>query len=106
MEDPLIKKIETILFDHSVVIFMKGTPEFPQCGYSLRACEILRNAGVKDLFSVNVLLDDALWNALEDYTKCATVPQIFINRKFIGGCEDITEMHESGQLDQLLDECR
>ncbi len=106
MSNPLIKKIETLIQDHPVTIFMKGTTEFPQCGFSARACEILKAAGVKGIYAVDVLSDDPLWGALEEYTKWPTVPQIFIAGKFVGGCDIVTEMHENGELEKLLDQCK
>lgn len=81
---------------------MKGTPQFPQCGFSSRACQVLKAAGVKDLASVDVLSDDPLWEALEEYTQWPTVPQIFIGGKFIGGCDIISEMYENGELQSVL----
>ena len=100
--NPLLKKIEDEVKAHQVVIFMKGTPSFPQCGFSSRACQVLKAAGVKDLGSVDVLSDDPLWGALEEYTKWPTVPQIFIHGKFVGGCDIISEMHEKGELEDIL----
>ena len=87
---------------NDVVLFMKGTPQFPQCGFSARACQVLKAVGVKDMASVDVLSDDPLWGALEEYTKWPTVPQIFINGKFVGGCDILTEMYERGELQELV----
>lgn len=102
MAHPLLSKVEEIVRSKPVAIFMKGTPEFPQCGFSARACQVLKAAGVKDLASVDVLSDDALWEALEEYTEWPTVPQIFIKGKFIGGSDIVMEMHERGELQELL----
>jgi monothiol glutaredoxin len=104
MPHPLLSKIEETIRSKPVVIFMKGTPDFPQCGFSSRACQVLRAAGVagKDLGSVDVLSDDPLWEALEEFTKWPTVPQIFIHGKFIGGCDIVSEMYERGELQGAL----
>ncbi len=104
MSNPLQAKIEEKVKQNPVIIFMKGTPEAPHCGFSAKACEVLRAAGVKKLASVDVLSDDDLWGALEEYTQWPTVPQIFINGQFIGGCDIVTEMYERGELQELLKE--
>ncbi len=102
MPHPRIPEIETLVKSKPVVIFMKGSPQFPQCGFSARACEVLKLSGVKKLEHVDVLSDDPLWDALEEYTKWPTIPQIFINGKFIGGSDIVTEMYERGELQELL----
>jgi monothiol glutaredoxin len=102
MAHPLISKVEEKVKSAPVVIFMKGTPQFPQCGFSARACQVLQKAGAKSLVGVDVLSDDPLWEALEEYTQWPTVPQIFINGKFVGGCDIICEMDENGELKTLL----
>lgn len=102
MTNPLIAKVESTVKSAPVVIFMKGTPQFPQCGFSARACQVLRAAGVTDLVGVDVLSDDPLWGALEEYTQWPTVPQIFIHGKFVGGCDIICEMAEQGELADAL----
>ncbi len=102
MAHPLISKVEEKVKSAPVVIFMKGTPNFPQCGFSSKACQVLRAAGVEQLVGVDVLADDPLWDALEEHTKWPTVPQIFIHGKFVGGCDIITEMFENGELKEML----
>lgn len=102
MAHPLVSKVEEKVKSAPVVIFMKGTPQFPQCGFSARACQVLRTAGVENLVGVDVLADDPLWDALEDYTQWPTVPQIFIHGKFVGGCDIICEMYERGELQEAL----
>jgi monothiol glutaredoxin len=99
---PLRNKVEEKIKETDVVIFMKGTPDFPQCGFSARAVQVLRAAGVNKIGSVDVLSDDPLWEALEDYTQWPTVPQIFIKGKFVGGCDIVMEMYEQGELQKLL----
>jgi monothiol glutaredoxin len=102
MSHPLVSKVEDIVKSSPVVIFMKGTPQFPACGFSARACQVLRAAGVNDILGVDVLADDPLWDALENYTQWPTVPQIFIQGKFIGGCDIVSEMYERGELQEIL----
>lgn len=102
MSHPLRNKVEEKVKSAPVVIFMKGTPDFPACGFSNRAVQVLRAAGVENLAAVDVLADDPLWDALEDFTQWPTVPQIFINGQFVGGCDIISEMYERGELQQAL----
>jgi len=103
MAHPLISKVKEAVNSKSVVIFMKGTPASPQCGFSAKSCEILKAAGVTDLGSFDVLSDDEAWEALEEHTQWPTVPQIFIHGQFIGGCDIVSEMHEKGELKKLLE---
>lgn len=102
MSHSLVSKVEEKIKSNKVVIFMKGTPQFPQCGFSSRAVQILKAAGATDVAGVDVLADDPLWEALEDFTKWPTVPQIFINGQFVGGCDIVTEMFERGELQEAL----
>jgi monothiol glutaredoxin len=102
MSHPLKAKVQEITKSGPVVIFMKGTPDFPQCGFSHKAVQVLRAAGVRDIQAVDVLSDDPLWEALEEYTQWPTVPQIFVKGEFIGGCDIVTEMFERGELQKLL----
>jgi monothiol glutaredoxin len=102
MPHPLVPKVEEKVKGSDVVIFMKGTPDFPQCGFSARACQVLKAAGVNQFASVDVLSDDPLWDALEDFTQWPTVPQIFIHGKFVGGCDILMEMYERGELQEML----
>ena len=102
MAHPRVNEVQELVQSNPVVIYMKGTAEFPMCGFSARAVQVLRTAGAKDLISVDVLSDDSLWEALEDFTQWPTVPQIFINGKFVGGSDIVSEMHERGELQDLL----
>jgi monothiol glutaredoxin len=97
----LKKQIEEMVKANKVVIFMKGTPEAPRCGFSNQAVRILQGLN-QPLKSVDVLSDDALWGALEEYTRWPTVPQIFINGEFVGGCDIVTELNERGELAKLV----
>ena len=85
-----------------VVLFMKGTPQFPQCGFSATAAEILKRCGVDEYASYNVLQDDALREGLKEFSNWPTIPQLYVNGEFVGGCDIMREMYQSGELQQLL----
>src|ERR1700744_5432654 len=102
MSHPLLPKVEKITQENSVVIFMKGTPDFPQCGFSNRAVPGLRAARGQAIHGIDVLSDDPLWEALEEFTQWPTVPQIFIRGKFVGGSDIVMEMYERGELQEML----
>src|ERR1035437_6229194 len=97
----LKKKIEDQVKANKVVIYMKGTADFPQCGFSAQAVEVLKTLK-QPIFSVDVLSDDPLWTALEEFTQWPTVPQIFINGEFVGGCDIVIELHERGELAKMI----
>lgn len=86
-----------------VVLFMKGTPEAPQCGFSGRVTQILNHLGVK-FKGVNVLASDELRQGIKDYTNWPTVPQLYVKGEFVGGCDIVTEMFQSGELQHHLGE--
>lgn len=102
MAHPKIPEIEKLVKGSPVVICMKGSPDFPMCGFSARAVQVLKAAGVKEIAHLDVLSDDPMWDALEEYTKWPTVPQIFINGQFVGGCDIVSEMYERGELQEML----
>jgi monothiol glutaredoxin len=88
--------------DHPVVLFMKGTAQFPQCGFSGRSIQILKSCGVKDLVTVNVLEDDDVRQAIKDFSNWPTIPQLYVNGEFIGGSDIMNEMFESGELQKMM----
>ena len=98
--EALKKKVDEQVKSNPIAIYMKGTADFPMCGFSSQAVTVLKTLN-KPIFSVNVLEDDELWTALEEYTQWPTVPQIFINGEFIGGCDIITEIYERGEREKL-----
>jgi monothiol glutaredoxin len=102
MSNPLVSEVEKLVKSNDVVIYMKGSPEFPMCGFSARAVAVLKAAGVEKPGSFDVLSDDDMWGALEEYTQWPTVPQIFVKGKFIGGSDIVTEMFERGELQEML----
>ncbi len=87
---------------HPVVLYMKGTPQFPQCGFSATVAEVLKRCGVTGYHSVNVLADDAIRQGIKEYANWPTVPQLYVNGEFVGGCDIVREMYESGELQKLL----
>lgn len=88
---------------HPVVVYMKGTPAAPRCGFSANVINILNALGVKDIFSVNILESDDIRLGIIEYANWPTVPQVYINGEFIGGSDITTEMYQSGELKTLLD---
>jgi monothiol glutaredoxin len=87
---------------HPVVLYMKGSPQQPQCGFSANAIRILNALGVKDFFSVDVLQDTAIRQGIKDFANWPTIPQLYVNGQFIGGSDIMTEMYQSGELRDLL----
>jgi monothiol glutaredoxin len=85
-----------------VVLYMKGTPQFPQCGFSATVVEILKRCGVASYASFNVLQDDGLRQGIKEFSNWPTVPQLYVDGEFVGGCDIVREMYQSGELQQLL----
>ncbi|MEP5730077.1 MAG: Grx4 family monothiol glutaredoxin [Sulfitobacter sp.] len=96
-------QIKDTITENNVVLFMKGTKEMPQCGFSSRVAGVLNYMGV-DYSDVNVLADDTLRQGIKDFSDWPTIPQLYIKGEFVGGCDIITEMTLSGELDTLFDE--
>ncbi|MFK7745636.1 MAG: Grx4 family monothiol glutaredoxin [Roseobacter sp.] len=96
-------QIQETITAHDVVLFMKGTKEMPQCGFSSRVAGVLNYMGV-DFSDVNVLADDGLRQGIKDFSDWPTIPQLYVKGEFVGGCDIITEMTLSGELDTLLEE--
>jgi monothiol glutaredoxin len=95
------EKIQQQIDQHPVVLYMKGTPDFPQCGFSGRVAHILRESGVQYL-GVNVLEDAELRQGIKDFSQWPTIPQLYVNGEFIGGCDIVSELFENGELAELL----
>ena len=87
---------------HPVVLYMKGTPQFPQCGFSSAAVQMLQACGVDRPFTVNVLAEPEIRQGIKDYASWPTIPQLYVNGEFVGGADIMREMYESGELQQLL----
>ncbi len=95
-------KIREQVTGHPVVLYMKGTPQFPQCGFSATVAEILKRSGVDDYLAVNVLEDPEIRQGIKAYANWPTVPQLYVKGEFVGGCDILREMYESGELEQVL----
>ena len=95
-------RIDDVVKAHPVVLFMKGTPLFPQCGFSSRAVAILEHNGVEDYHSVDVLQDQGIRQGIKGYSDWPTIPQLYVAGEFVGGSDIMMEMHEAGELKQLL----
>ncbi|BBP01409.1 Grx4 family monothiol glutaredoxin [Sulfuriferula nivalis] len=87
---------------HKVVLYMKGTPQFPQCGFSANAVQLLKAAGAADVFTVNVLADNDIRQGIKDYANWPTIPQLYINGEFVGGSDIMKEMSQSGELQKMI----
>jgi len=103
MTDPVHAKIQADINDNPVVLYMKGTPVFPQCGFSARVVQILSHVGVP-FKGVNVLEDMAVREGIKSFSNWPTIPQLYIKGEFVGGCDIVTEMFQSGELASLLEE--
>ncbi|HET9700227.1 MAG TPA: Grx4 family monothiol glutaredoxin [Burkholderiales bacterium] len=87
---------------HRVVLYMKGTPDFPQCGFSANAVRILEMCGANDIFAVNVLEEPEIRQGIKEYANWPTIPQLYVNGEFVGGSDIMTEMYQNGELQKLL----
>ena len=98
------QRIDELVKNNEVLLFMKGTASFPQCGFSGRAIQILKACGVdpKTVKTVNVLEDDAIRAGIKDYSQWPTIPQLYVKGEFIGGSDIMMEMYESGDLQKAL----
>ncbi len=96
------KEIHDLVTAQRVVLFMKGTPQFPQCGFSSAATQMLKTAGCSDFASVNVLADNEVREGVKQYANWPTIPQLYVNGEFVGGADIMREMAQSGELQTLL----
>jgi monothiol glutaredoxin len=94
--------IKDQISSNSVVLYMKGSPEAPMCGFSAAAVQILEACGVTDVATVNVLADDQIRQAVKDFSQWPTIPQLYVNGEFVGGADIMREMYQSGELQTLL----
>ena len=88
---------------HSVVLYMKGTPDFPQCGFSANAVKILGACGVQNMFTVNVLEDAEIRQGIKEFSSWPTIPQLYVNGEFVGGSDIMTEMYQNGELKTVVE---
>ena len=96
------QRIKDQVSQNPVVLYMKGTPQFPQCGFSSLAVQVLNACGVQRFCSVNVLEDPEIRQGIKEYANWPTIPQLYVNGEFVGGSDILREMYESGELQKLL----
>lgn len=96
------QEIANAVSANRVVLFMKGSPQFPQCGFSASAVKMLSEIGVKDFAFVNVLDDHGIREGVKQYSSWPTIPQLYVDQEFVGGADIMREMHQSGELAKLL----
>lgn len=99
----VIERIEEILKSHPVVLFMKGTPDFPQCGFSAQAVQVLEACGVEYAY-YNILEDPEMREVLKRYSNWPTYPQLYIKGKLVGGCDIVMQLYRTGELQKMLKE--
>ena len=99
--DPVKERIEADLKSNDVVLYMKGTPVFPQCGFSSAVVQVLTHVGVK-FKGINILEDAELRQGIKDYANWPTIPQLYVKGEFIGGCDIVREMYQTGELAEML----
>tara|TARA_B100001248_G_scaffold129613_1_gene97175 strand:- start:5632 stop:5943 length:312 start_codon:yes stop_codon:yes gene_type:complete len=97
------EKISKLISENDVCLFMKGTPDSPQCGFSMTVTNVLKHLNVK-FRGVNVLEDENLRQGIKDYSDWPTIPQLYVKSEFIGGCDIVKEMFESGELKKIFEE--
>ncbi|MFI5001505.1 MAG: Grx4 family monothiol glutaredoxin [Reyranellales bacterium] len=102
-EPQVFDRIREEIGKNDVLLFMKGTPVFPQCGFSAAVVEVLSELGVK-FNSVNILVDPEIRQGIKEFSQWPTIPQLYVKGEFVGGCDIIREMAETGELEQLLKE--
>ena len=96
------QRIDDLVKSNKVVLFMKGTAQFPQCGFSGRAVQVLKACGANEFKTFNVLEDEGVRQGIKDYALWPTIPQLYVNGEFVGGSDIMMEMYQSGELQQLL----
>jgi monothiol glutaredoxin len=102
-ENVVFTRIQQEIQENPVVLFMKGTPMFPQCGFSAAVAQVLSELGVK-FKGIDVLTDPALREGIKQFSNWPTIPQLYVQGEFVGGCDIVREMYASGELEQLLEE--
>jgi monothiol glutaredoxin len=99
-----LEEIKQLVETNKVVLFIKGTPQSPACGFSHQAVQILRSSGVAEFESRNVLEDDALRSNIKQFSNWPTIPQLYVNGEFIGGSDIMMEMYQAGELEELFND--
>ncbi len=101
-----LDRIRDQVTNNTVVLYMKGTPQFPQCGFSSRAAQVLQACGLNDFLAVNVLADPEIFENLKDYANWPTFPQLYIKGELIGGSDIMIEMYQKGDMQKMLEEAK
>ena len=99
IQDTIREQVTT----HPVVLYMKGSPQFPMCGFSATATQLLKMAGAGEVFTVDVLKDPEIRQGIKEFANWPTIPQLYVKGEFVGGCDIIREMFQSGELHKLLE---
>lgn len=102
MDNAIKERIQKLVDEQDVVLFMKGTKHFPQCGFSATVVEVLKRTGT-DFADINVLQDPEIRQGIKDFSDWPTIPQLYVRGSFIGGCDIVREMYQNGELQSLLD---
>ncbi|MBN8616141.1 MAG: Grx4 family monothiol glutaredoxin [Deltaproteobacteria bacterium] len=102
MDEQLKKRIEDVIGGHKIVLFMKGTKSFPQCGFSATVVEVLKRTNA-DFHTVNILQDPDIRQGLKDFSSWPTFPQLYVDGKFVGGCDIVRDMYAAGELQPVID---
>ena len=100
VQDTIRQQVE----GHRVVLYMKGSPQMPMCGFSATATEILKRCGASDVYTVDVLQNPEIREGIKQFANWPTIPQLYVDGEFVGGCDIMREMYQSGELQKLLDE--
>ena len=106
MDEALRNRLQSIVDEHPIVLFMKGTQHFPQCGFSHRAVEVLRRCGATQIHTVNVLEDPDIRQGIKEFSSWPTIPQLYLKGKFVGGSDILIEMLQSGELQPLVEQAQ
>ena len=101
MDSEIKNKIESMINQNEILLFMKGTPSMPQCGFSAAVVGVLNHMGIK-FESINVLQDQEIREGIKIFSDWPTIPQLYVKKEFVGGCDIIREMHENGELSEYL----
>lgn len=104
MSNPIFEQIEKDIKENDVVLFMKGTKNVPQCGFSATVAQVLERLGVENYKDVNVLANPEIREGIKEFTNWPTIPQLYVKGEFIGGCDIVREMYQNGELQDLLKE--
>ncbi len=98
VQDTIRQQVTT----HPVVLYMKGSPQLPMCGFSATATQLLKKSGAEDLFTVDVLQNPEIREGIKQFANWPTIPQLYVNGEFVGGCDILREMYQSGELQKLI----